>query len=331
MKTEALSNGVQPLPEFKPPPKDVPTVHYKEGRLARELVSYFRTGKSPSIIVVIDPVYMVGTNKQVKSRQLWGDETYTDDSDVVAVLLHQGYYASSNVTCNPLISRFYAQVSLLPPQEQYLSATRNAVRSRCWFAKTEGCSYKIDRCWIMTKSNKHIELQKRSEDGAVTYPTYQLGSNDRQMNTRSTAGSSKNKPTNEVTVLYNLVQEPWLKYCMSAVADRGLKSSHWTSSRLREDVLYLESSSTRYELSYGGDDIGQPEVYKFTRCKVPLPIAVMEAKGVPLPDEDVELLEANLRWSEILWSNMHVTVRGKQYKMMRMHFMPRCSPGGGDP
>jgi hypothetical protein len=50
----------------------------------------------------------------------------------------------------------------------------------------------------MTKSNKHIELQKRSEDGAVTYPTYQLGSNDRQMNTRSTAGSSKNKPTNEV-------------------------------------------------------------------------------------------------------------------------------------
>lgn len=62
---------------------------------------------------------------------------------MVAVLLHQGYYASSNVTCNPLISRFYAQVNLLPPQEQYLSATRNAVRSRCWFAKTEGCSYQV--------------------------------------------------------------------------------------------------------------------------------------------------------------------------------------------
>jgi hypothetical protein len=57
----------------------------------------------------------------------------------------------------------------------------------------------IERCWIMTRSNKHIELAKRTEDGAVTYPTYQLGSNDRQMNTRSTAGSSKNKPTNEVS------------------------------------------------------------------------------------------------------------------------------------
>lgn len=56
----------------------------------------------------------------------------------------------------------------------------------------------VERCWLLTRSNKHIELSKRTEDGAVTYPTYQLGSNDRQMNTRSTAGSSKNKPTNEV-------------------------------------------------------------------------------------------------------------------------------------
>lgn len=80
---------------------------------------------------------------QVKSRQLWGEDTYTDDSDLVAVLLHLGYYASSNVVCNPMISRFYAQVTLLPPQEQYLSCTRNAVRSRCWFAKIDGCSYQV--------------------------------------------------------------------------------------------------------------------------------------------------------------------------------------------
>jgi hypothetical protein len=24
------------------------------------------------------------------------------------------------------------------------------------------------------------------------------------------------------------------------------------------------------------------------------------------------------------WANMSMTVRGKQYKMLRMHFMPRC-------
>jgi hypothetical protein len=47
---------------------------------------------------------------QVKSRQLWGEDVYTDDSDLVAVLLHLGYYASNNTASNPLVARFYAQV-----------------------------------------------------------------------------------------------------------------------------------------------------------------------------------------------------------------------------
>jgi hypothetical protein len=41
-----------------------------------------------------------GHNKQVKSRQLWGDGVYTDDSDLVAVLMHAGYYAA-NTAANP--------------------------------------------------------------------------------------------------------------------------------------------------------------------------------------------------------------------------------------
>lgn len=87
---------------------------------------------------------------QVKSRQLWGEDIYTDDSDLVAVLLHLGYYASNNTASNPLVSRFYAQISLLPAQEQYHSCFRNAVRSRGWFSKIEGCSYKVCAGWVQT-------------------------------------------------------------------------------------------------------------------------------------------------------------------------------------
>ena len=29
---------------------------------------------------------------QVRSRQLWGNEVYTQDSDLVAVLMHQGFF-----------------------------------------------------------------------------------------------------------------------------------------------------------------------------------------------------------------------------------------------
>lgn len=54
----------------------------------------------------------------------------------------------------------------------------------------------------------------------------------------------------EVTIQYNLCNEPWLKYSMAAVADRGLKASQWTSARLRTEVLYLETHKQRYELSH---------------------------------------------------------------------------------
>ncbi len=50
--------------------------------------------------VVIPSSSMTGNNKQVKARQLWGDHVYTDDSDIVAVLMHLGYYATNN-TSNP--------------------------------------------------------------------------------------------------------------------------------------------------------------------------------------------------------------------------------------
>lgn len=100
----------------------------------------------------------------------------------------------------------------------------------------------VERCWLVTRSNKQLELQPRVDDCAITHPTFCLSNNDRQMSTRSTTGSSRHKPVTEVTVLYNLCNEPWLKYSMSSIADRGLKSSQWTSSRLREEVLYLETS-----------------------------------------------------------------------------------------
>ena len=53
----------------------------------------------------------------------------------------------------------------------------------------------------------------------------------------------------EVTIQYNLCNEPWLKYSMAAVADRGLKPSQWTSARLHKEVLFLETLRERYELS----------------------------------------------------------------------------------
>ena len=46
----------------------------------------------------------------------------------------------------------------------------------------------------------------------------------------------------EVTITYNLCNEPWLKYSMAVVADRGLRPSQWTSARLYSEVMYVETA-----------------------------------------------------------------------------------------
>jgi hypothetical protein len=104
----------------------------------------------------------------------------------------------------------------------------------------------------------------------------------------------------------------------------------------------------------------------------------MRQRGLPLPPDDVEVIEADLAWEDIVvsrrwddelaalcvrrtcsavgltpraalspavaalttthcthharttqWANMFMTVRGTQYKMLRLQFMPRGKPGEG--
>ena len=41
---------------------------------------------------------MSNVNNLVRSRQLWGNEVYTQDSDLLAVLMHQGFF-NQQVRC----------------------------------------------------------------------------------------------------------------------------------------------------------------------------------------------------------------------------------------
>ncbi len=59
---------------------------------------------------------------QVKARQIWGDGVYTFDSDLVAVLMHMGYYAHYLSHPPSTASEFRALLKLLPPQVSGLLA-----------------------------------------------------------------------------------------------------------------------------------------------------------------------------------------------------------------
>ena len=48
-------------------------------------------------------------------------------------------------------------------------------------------------------------------------------------------------PVQEVTLVFSLSNEPWVKYGPGAVADRGLRAHEWTRARLRSEALSLEA------------------------------------------------------------------------------------------
>lgn len=79
---------------------------------------------------------------QVKSRQFWGDMVYTHDSDLVAVLMHQGYYAHTLSHPPSSVVEVHVVIKLLPPQEKYPSKLR-FVKSRAWGSPTGVCAFQV--------------------------------------------------------------------------------------------------------------------------------------------------------------------------------------------
>lgn len=49
----------------------------------------------PALQVRIPAHCLTSNNRQVRARQLWGSDVYTEDSDLVAVLMHCGYWFHS--------------------------------------------------------------------------------------------------------------------------------------------------------------------------------------------------------------------------------------------
>lgn len=347
-------------------------VTYKVGESVLELIKLWKEYESsqsqaeknaetsndgPTLEIRIPAENVTATNHQVRGAQLWGTDVYTYDSDLVAVLMHTGY-------CRPTVSRppsaiqeLRACIRVLPPQDCYISTLRNNVRSRAWGAST-GCSFRVEWCCIVKKSGGTIDLEPCHTYTSAIEPTLVPMAVERAITTRAAASNTSRKQrfVREVTIQYNLCNEPWIKYSISIVADKGLKRPLYTSARLKKgEVLYLESHSCRYELCFAGEkmvkaipatqlhdsDIGKSQnhhmhstngdkadsdnvtidVFRWSRCKKPLPQEVMHTVGIPLPLEHVEVLEENIDWEDILWSQAGVWIAGKEYALSRVHFM----------
>ncbi|KAL5539187.1 hypothetical protein UlMin_044344 [Ulmus minor] len=341
---------------------EVSSVIYKVGECMQELIKLWKeyeaaqTEKNgetslggPTLEIRIPAEHVTATNRQVRGGQLWGTDIYTDDSDLVAVLMHTGYCRPTASPPPSAIQELRATIRVLPPQDCYISTLRNNVRSRAWGAAI-GCSYRVERCCIVKKGGGTIDLEPCLTHTSTVEPTLAPVAVERTMTTRAAASNAlrQQRFVREVTIQYNLCNEPWIKYSISMVADKGLKKPLYTSARLKKgEVLYLETHSCRYELCFtgektvknnsqgqegegdksqnhqghGGNEEMVIDVFRWSRCKKPLPQKVMRSVGIPLPLEHVEVLEENLEWEDVQWSQTGLWIAGKDYTLARVHFL----------
>ena len=198
----------------------------------------------------------------------------------------------------------------------------------------QGHSYKVESCRAVTVNGATIDLEAGANRVSPVAPTFFPNVVESVVNTRASAANSERRQRliREVTVQYNLCNEPWLKYNVAAVADQGFKKSQWTAARLRRESLYLETHSQRYELSFegdveavddGGEGLVGEDKYRWARCLKPKPLAETRRLGVPLPREELETVKSGLAWEDVKFGAGSVSIAGEEVNVVRLQFLSR--------
>ncbi|XP_052305222.1 uncharacterized protein LOC112323303 [Populus trichocarpa] len=178
---------------------EVSSVIYKVSECMQELIKLWKeyetsqsdknsesSHKGPTLEIRIPAEHITATNRQVRGGQLWGTDIYTNDSDLVAVLMHTGYFRPTASPPPPAIQELCATIRVLPPQDSYISMLRNNVRSRAWGAGI-GCSYRVERCCIVKKGGGTIDLEPCLTHTSAVEPTLVPVAVERTMTTRAAA------------------------------------------------------------------------------------------------------------------------------------------------
>eukprot|EP00889_Picochlorum_renovo_P003762 jgi/Picre1/30792/NNA_006152.t1 len=297
-----------------------PVLVYRPGESLNQLTEHLTPQGHEDVEVRIPGQFVSSSNHKVKARQLWGSDVYTSDSDLVAVLMHYGYI--HHTISSPLrdVAEIRAVVRPLPAQDKYQSVARNSIRSRSWCSPIQGCSFSVEKAWVVTRSGNSYDLSPLSGNFSPVVPTFTPARHERMV-TRSSMGPGKQKHSQEVTVVFSMNNDPWIKYSLQAVCDQGLKPHDRTSAKLKSHVMLLETYSSRYELSPSTAASNGQEKFTFAKCKSILSCKEYRKAGIPLPMSHKDVLEDGLLWEDILWGVNNVLIRDKTYPIVRIQFM----------
>ncbi|KAJ2963546.1 hypothetical protein NQZ79_g1434 [Umbelopsis isabellina] len=136
-------------------------------------------------------------NKMVKKRALWGTDIYTDDSDIVAMILHTGQYDASyqepqvKLNSDVLLAMsgtaavveprrlemdknipdhdVSVMLRVLPKLQRYTSTIRHHLKSRQWGGNHDGMSIYVEKVELLPRGEARAKGRGALKSGLFAY------------------------------------------------------------------------------------------------------------------------------------------------------------------
>ena len=244
--------------------------------------------------MVIESDYLTNANPTIIKRHIWGNDFYSSDSDIVCILQHIGVLRLQEIP--PAYKGIEVYFKVIKNRSTYISQFKNGIKSR----KTqsfEGHSLKFENAKEIDELGSEQQLIKL----ASLMPT-----KAREVRRKQKIARKAKEGDQEMSIVFNLSCEPINKFNLGEFGDKRSVNVK-VSTNLHQEVLYLESLTKRYELSY----CKETKLYQFKEVKDPLfkGLIYMKSKGIPLSDEDVTSIFTDLKWNELVWDEKSLEIR----------------------
>ena len=262
----------------------------------------------------ISSEFLSTSNKAFLERRIWGSDIYTSDSDPVCILQHSGNFKIKELQPTNLegVSVFF-RVS--KGRSTYNSALKHGIKSKK-MNNYQGHSIRLENYTILNFLGTKVELLEM----ASKMP--RLSEYERKKPIPKKLKEDLNFQDNNM--VFNLSFEMWYSYSLPSICDKGREFKDFTSWKLKDKVLYIETDDKRFEISrnvldHANDDYLFEEYETFKLSEIINPSEkdndYMIENGTPL--KNVEVVFPRLDWQSLEWGEDSLKVQDYEIRNLK--------------
>jgi hypothetical protein len=128
----------------------------------------------------------------------------------------------------------------------------------------------------------------------------------------------------DLNMVFNLSNEMWYAYSLPAICDKGKEFKDYTSWKLKDKVLYIETEKSRYEIARNILDVTNDdylfeeyETFKLSQVKSPEFKDNDHMIEFAVPLKEVDVIFARLDWHSFEWGEDSLKVCEHEIKNVK--------------